>query len=102
MPVRHNQGVIGFLLWLFFVGLIAGAVARLIVRSPARLGFWGTVLLGIVGSYAGGTLGALLFHDSFDIRKASGVLGAVVGALVVLGVWRLAVRARSPRQLTRR
>jgi uncharacterized membrane protein YeaQ/YmgE (transglycosylase-associated protein family) len=100
--MRHNWRVIGFLLWLFFVGLIAGAVARLIVRSPARLGFWGTVLLGIVGSYAGGTLGALLFHDTFDIRKTSGVLGAIVGAIVVLGVWRLAGRAGSNRHLTRR
>ena len=82
--------MIGAIIALFFVGLIAGAVGRLIVRSPSRLGFWGTVLLGIVGSYAGGTLGALLFHDKFDIRKASTIIGAIAGTIIVLAVWRAA------------
>jgi len=69
--------MLGSLIGLFLLGLVAGAIGRLFVHSPARIGFWGTVLLGIVGSYAGGTLGALLFHDKFDIRKASTLDGAV-------------------------
>jgi uncharacterized membrane protein YeaQ/YmgE (transglycosylase-associated protein family) len=87
--------MIGAIIALFFVGLIAGAVGRLIVRSPSRLGFWGTVLLGIVGSYAGGTLGALLFHDKFDIRKASTIIGAIAGTIIVLAVWRAASGRRA-------
>jgi uncharacterized membrane protein YeaQ/YmgE (transglycosylase-associated protein family) len=87
--------MIGAIIALFFVGLIAGAVGRLIVRSPSRLGFWGTVVLGIVGSYAGGTLGALLFHDKFDIRKASTIIGAIAGTIIVLAVWRAASGRRA-------
>lgn len=85
------------LLGLLFLGLIAGAIARLIVRSPERLGCLGTAVLGIIGSYAGGTLGALLFNDKFDIRKASTFLGAVFGTIVVLAVWR-AVDGRRARR----
>ena len=91
--------MVGAIIGLFFLGLIAGAIGRLFVRSPARLGFWGTVLLGIIGSYAGGTLGALLFDDKFDIRKASTFIGAIVGTIVVLAIWRAASgdRARTKR-----
>jgi uncharacterized membrane protein YeaQ/YmgE (transglycosylase-associated protein family) len=91
--------MLGSIIGLFFVGMIAGAVGRLVVRSPARLGFWGTVLLGIVGSYAGGSLGALLFNDKFDIRKASTIIGAIAGTIVILAIWRVVAgdRARSKR-----
>ncbi len=76
-------------LGLLFLGLIAGGVAGLFVRSPQRLGCLGTALLGIVGSYAGGTLGTLLFNDKFDIRKAATIVGAIAGTIVVLAIWRL-------------
>jgi uncharacterized membrane protein YeaQ/YmgE (transglycosylase-associated protein family) len=76
--------VIGLLL----VGLIIGAIARLLVRSPTRLGCLGTAILGIIGSYAGGTLGSLLFHDKFDIRKAGTFIGALAGTIVLLALWR--------------
>ena len=91
--------MLGALIALFFVGFIAGAIGRLIVHSPTRLGFWGTVLLGIVGSYAGGSLGALLFDDKFDVRKASTIFGAIIGTVVILAVWRAVSggRARSKR-----
>ena len=77
------------LVGLFFLGLVVGFIARLLIRSPARLGCIGTAILGIVGSYAGGSLGSILFHDKFDLRKAGTFLGALVGTVVVLAVWRL-------------
>jgi uncharacterized membrane protein YeaQ/YmgE (transglycosylase-associated protein family) len=83
-----------FLIGLFLLGLISGFIARIFIKSPRRLGFWGTALLGIVGSYAGGTLGALLFQDKLDIRRAGTLIGAIAGTLVVLGVWRIADRSR--------
>jgi uncharacterized membrane protein YeaQ/YmgE (transglycosylase-associated protein family) len=79
---------------LLVLGLLAGAIARLFVSSPQRLGCLGTALLGIVGSYAGGSLGAVLFDDKFDLRKASTFLGAIVGSIIVLAAWRLAAGAR--------
>jgi uncharacterized membrane protein YeaQ/YmgE (transglycosylase-associated protein family) len=90
------------LLGLFFIGLFAGLIARLFVSSPTRLGCLGTALLGIVGSYAGGSLYAILFYDKFDLRKASTFLGAVVGSVVVLLVWRAITRATGSRGVRRR
>ncbi|MGI8882493.1 MAG: GlsB/YeaQ/YmgE family stress response membrane protein [Jatrophihabitans sp.] len=83
------------LIGLFILGLVAGAVARLFIHSPQRLGCLGTALLGIVGSYAGGTLGALIFDKKFDIRQASTIIGAIAGSVVLLGVWRV-VDGRRP------
>jgi uncharacterized membrane protein YeaQ/YmgE (transglycosylase-associated protein family) len=79
---------------LFFIGLFAGLIARLIVGSPTRLGCLGTALLGIVGSYAGGSLYSILFNDKFDLRKASTFIGAVIGSVVLLLVWRAVANAR--------
>jgi len=75
-------------LGLLLLGLIVGAIGRLFISSPQRLGCLGTAVLGLIGSYAGGTLGALLFNDKWDIRKASTLIGAIVGTIVVLAIWR--------------
>ena len=82
------DGVVGFLIGLFVVGLVAGIVARLFVGAPRRMGCLGTALLGIVGSYAGGTLAVLLFHETWDIRRAGTLIGAIVGSAVVLLAWK--------------
>lgn len=84
------------LLGLLVLGLVAGGIARLFVRSPQRLGCLGTSLLGIVGSYAGGSLGAILFDDKFDLRKAGTIIGAIAGSIIVLAIWR--VFDRNPRR----
>ena len=84
-----------YIIGLFVIGLLAGGIARLIVSSPHRLGCIGTALLGIVGSYAGGSLWALLANDRFDLRKASTFIGAVAGSVVLLLVWRLFAGRRS-------
>jgi uncharacterized membrane protein YeaQ/YmgE (transglycosylase-associated protein family) len=77
-----------YILGLLLVGLLAGALARVVVSSPQRLGCLGTSLLGIVGSYAGGSLWAVLADDEFDLRKASTFIGAVIGSIVLLLIWR--------------
>ena len=81
--------MIFYLLGLFVIGLLAGGIARLIVSSPQRLGCLGTALLGIIGSYAGGSLWAVLAYNRFDLRKASTFIGAVAGSVILLLVWRL-------------
>ena len=87
--------MIFYILGLFVIGLLAGGLARLLVPGRQRLGCLGTALLGIVGSYAGGSLWALLAHDRFDLRKASTFLGAVAGSVILLLIWRLIDRSRS-------
>ena len=79
---------------LFVIGLLAGLIARLFVSSPTRLGCLGTALLGVVGSYAGGSLYAVLVNDKFDLRKANTFIGAVIGSVLVLLVWKAVSKNR--------
>lgn len=77
------MGIIAFLI----LGLVAGFIARWLMPGPDPMGWLGTMLLGIVGSLVGGTLAALLFGGTLDIN-ASGLLGSIIGALIVLWAWR--------------
>ena len=77
------MGLIAFLI----VGLIAGFIARALVPGPDPMGWVGTLVLGLIGSFVGGTLAALLFGGTLDI-SASGLIGSVVGAIIVLLIWR--------------
>ena len=76
----------GLILFLV-VGLIAGFIARWLVPGPDTMGWLGTMILGIIGSFVGGTLAALLFGGSLDITPA-GLIGSIVGAIIVLLIWR--------------
>ncbi|MEQ8842225.1 MAG: GlsB/YeaQ/YmgE family stress response membrane protein [Acidimicrobiales bacterium] len=75
-----------FLLVLFVLGLVFGAIARLLVPGPDPLGIGGTWLLGVVGSLVGGFLGYLLFGTDLDDGpiQAAGVIGSIIGAVIVL------------------
>ena len=77
------MGIIGWII----IGLIAGAIARWIMPGPDAMGWLGTIVLGIVGSLVGGTLLNLLFGGGLDL-SAAGILGSILGALIVLFVWR--------------
>jgi uncharacterized membrane protein YeaQ/YmgE (transglycosylase-associated protein family) len=86
--------MVGTILYLLLVGLIAGVVARLVVRLIAHgrspLGFWGTVLLGAVGSFVGGFLGYALFDEHVDQGPfhTSGIFGSIIGAIIALLIYR--------------
>lgn len=82
------------LLWLLLIGLIAGAIARAIVPGPDPMPWWQTMLLGVVGSFVGGFIGALLAGDDVTDVSTSGILLSVVGAVVVLLLYRM-VRRRA-------
>ena len=77
------MGIIGFVI----VGLIAGFIARALVPGPDPMGWLGTMILGIVGSFVGGTLAALIFGGTLEL-SASGIIGSIVGAIIVLLIWR--------------
>ena len=77
------MGIIGWII----IGLIAGAIARWIMPGPDPMGWLGTIVLGIVGSLVGGTLLNLLTGGGLEL-SAAGILGSILGALVVLYVWR--------------
>ncbi len=77
------MGLIVFLI----VGLIAGFIARALVPGPDPMGWVGTMILGIIGSFVGGTLAALLFGGTLDVSPV-GLVGSIVGAVIVLLIWR--------------
>ncbi|MGH8861907.1 MAG: GlsB/YeaQ/YmgE family stress response membrane protein [Jatrophihabitantaceae bacterium] len=81
---------LGLLIVMIIVGLIAGALARLLVPGKDRMGIRATILLGIVGSFIGGFLGYVLFHkDAQDgFFQPSGLLGSVVGSIIALLIYR--------------
>ncbi|WP_349270357.1 transglycosylase [Mycolicibacterium parafortuitum] len=88
--------MIGLIVSIIVVGLIAGAIARLLVPGKQNLSILMTIVLGIVGSFVGGFLGYLLFHKdaSQGFLQPSGIIGSVIGAVIVLLIW-LRVGGRS-------
>jgi uncharacterized membrane protein YeaQ/YmgE (transglycosylase-associated protein family) len=81
--------VLGLIITLAIIGLIAGAIARLLVPGKDPIGIMGTILLGIVGSFIGGFLGFLLQHDRGEgWLHTSGLLGSVVGSVIALLIYR--------------
>lgn len=78
---------LGTIIAFLIIGLVAGAIARFLVPGPDPMGWAGTIVLGIVGSFVGGTLANLLFGGTVAISPA-GWVGSIVGAIIVLLVWR--------------
>jgi uncharacterized membrane protein YeaQ/YmgE (transglycosylase-associated protein family) len=83
------MGALGTLITVIIVGLIAGFIARAIVPGRQSMGIGATILLGIIGSFIGGFLGYLIFHQdaSNGFFQPSGIIGSVIGAIIALLIW---------------
>lgn len=81
------------IVWLI-VGLIAGALARLLVPGRDPMGVLGTLVLGLVGSVIGGLVGNLLAGGDQTFTPA-GLIGSILGAVLALVVYRAAVTRRT-------
>ncbi len=94
--------MLGLIVSLIVVGLLAGALARLLVPGRQHMSIPATILLGIVGSFVGGFLGYLIFHKDAanGFFQPSGIIGSVIGAIIVLLVWER-VGARRGEAVTR-
>ena len=81
--------MIGLIISLLVIGLIAGALARLIIPGKQNMSILMTIVLGIVGSFVGGLLGFLIFqHDPTDgFFQPAGIIGSIIGAIIVLLIW---------------
>jgi uncharacterized membrane protein YeaQ/YmgE (transglycosylase-associated protein family) len=82
----------GIIAWIV-LGLVVGAIAKMIMPGRDGGGFIMTVLLGIVGAFVGGIIGKYVFHTElggfFNLRTW---LLAILGSVVVLGVYHLTTR----------
>ncbi|MFA7504737.1 MAG: GlsB/YeaQ/YmgE family stress response membrane protein [Burkholderiaceae bacterium] len=75
------------IIWMIIVGLVVGAVAKLIMPGDQGGGIIVTVLLGIAGSIVAGYLGGAV--GFYAPGEGAGFIGSVVGALIVLFVYGL-------------
>jgi len=75
--------------WLYIIllGLVVGILARLVTPGRRRLGIILTSLLGIAGAVLATWLGQQL--DWYAAGEAAGFLGALVGAIIILGIAQL-------------
>ncbi|HET8569702.1 MAG TPA: GlsB/YeaQ/YmgE family stress response membrane protein [Candidatus Limnocylindria bacterium] len=78
--------LVGLLVFLI-MGLIAGFIARALMPGPDPMGWVGTMVLGVIGSFVGGTLAALLFGGTLQL-SAAGLIGSIIGAIIALWIWR--------------
>lgn len=83
--------MLAYVVILLIIGLIAGAIARLLVPGRDPIGIIGTILLGIAGSFVGGFLWNLIQYHRFAPHHyhTVGIIGSVAGAIVVLVALRL-------------
>ena len=78
----------GILSWIF-LGLIAGALAKVIMPGKDPGGFFVTILIGIAGGVLGGFLGRLIGLGKIESFDLGGIFIATVGAIVLLVIYHL-------------
>ncbi|GAA4883829.1 MULTISPECIES: GlsB/YeaQ/YmgE family stress response membrane protein [Saccharopolyspora] len=85
----------GILSWIVF-GLIAGAIAKFLMPGKDPGGIIVTIVIGVVGGLLGGWLGSSVFGGGgvtgFNVVS---FVWAVIGSLILLLIYRLAVRRRA-------
>lgn len=82
------------LIWTIIIGFVAGIIAKFLMPGKNEpSGFILTTLLGVVGAFVATYLGQALGWYRAD--EGAGLIGAVVGAIIVLAIWGLIARSRS-------
>jgi uncharacterized membrane protein YeaQ/YmgE (transglycosylase-associated protein family) len=79
------------------LGIVAGFLGRLLMPGKDPMGFFATILLGLAGS----VVGFLIFTELFGIGDNNvfdlgGLIGAIIGVMILLGVYRFVVRRNEP------
>jgi len=80
------------LLITLIVGLVVGALAKLVMPGRDPGGIIVTILLGIAGAFIAGALGHSL--GWYAIGEGPGLLASIVGSVVLLAIYRLVARPR--------
>jgi uncharacterized membrane protein YeaQ/YmgE (transglycosylase-associated protein family) len=79
------------------LGIVAGFLGRLLMPGRDPMGFFATVLLGLAGALVGWVIFTLLLgigdDDMFDL---GGLVGAIIGVLLLLGLYRWYLARREP------
>jgi uncharacterized membrane protein YeaQ/YmgE (transglycosylase-associated protein family) len=97
----NYPAMVTYVIILIVIGLIAGAIARLLVPGRDSIGLLGTILLGIVGSFLGGFIENLFQFHRLDVHRwhTTGIIGSIIGAIVLLLLLRVTGLERSRRRV---
>lgn len=83
-----------YILWIILIGFIAGVIAKFIMPGDNEpQGFILTTLLGIGGAFVATWLGQAVGWYGADDQ--AGLIGATVGAIIVLFIWGMIAKSRS-------
>lgn len=82
------------ILWWIIIGLLAGAIAKLVMPGKDPGGIIVTILLGIAGAVVGGWILGLIMPGR-DMGP-TGFIGAIFGALILLAIYRWWVGRKAP------
>lgn len=82
------------ILWTIIIGFVAGLIAKFLMPGPNEpSGFILTTILGIIGAFVATWLGQAL--GWYGPNEGAGLIGAVVGAVIVLAIWGMIARRRT-------
>jgi len=82
------------ILWTIIIGFVAGVIAKFIMPvSNEPSGFILTTILGIIGAFVATWLGQAM--GWYGPNEGAGLIGAVVGAIIVLVVWGMVASRQS-------
>jgi len=82
------------IIWTLLIGLVAGALAKLIMPGRDPGGILITMLLGVAGAFVAGFLGRA-FGWYNDVGEGPGIIASIVGALIILAGYRAIVGMRN-------
>ncbi len=81
------------MLWTIFIGFLIGLVAKILMPGRDPGGFILTILLGITGSSMANWLGIKI--EIYKDGEVAGFIGSVIGAMIVLAIYRLIFKPKS-------
>ena len=82
------------IIWTILIGFVAGVIAKFLMPGPNEpSGFVLTTILGIVGAFLATFLGQAI--GWYSAGEGAGLIGAVVGAVIVLAIWGVVASRRT-------
>ena len=83
------ESLLGSSSWLYiiFIGLIVGVLARFLYPGAVSMGFWMTTLIGIGGSLVGGVIGSILFKSPDGRFHPAGWILSIVGSIGLIWLY---------------
>jgi uncharacterized membrane protein YeaQ/YmgE (transglycosylase-associated protein family) len=80
------------ILWMLIIGLVVGAIAKLVMPGRDPGGILVTMLIGVAGALIAGFLGRSL--GWYGANESAGFIASVIGAIILLAIYRMVVGRR--------